>query len=159
MGIDPKKFRNTVGCFATGVTVITTTDSLGKPVGLTANSFTSLSLDPPMVLFCLDRKVASFQAFSEGGEFAVNILSEDQKDISNRFATTGDDKWNDFDFITWEGSSPIIPGSLANLECKAADIFEGGDHIILTGEVIRMSVSDGSPLLYWKGGYAQLNVD
>ena len=87
MGIDPKKFRNTVGCFATGVTVITTTDSLGKPVGLTANSFTSLSLDPPMVLFCLDRKVASFQAFSEGGEFAVNILSEDQKDISNRFAT------------------------------------------------------------------------
>ncbi len=158
MAIDPREFRNTVGCFATGITVITTVDGDGKPIGLTANSFTSVSLDPPMVLFCLDRGVASFKAFEEGGEFAVNILGADQMEISNRFAKSGDDKWNDFAFETWEGDSPIIPNCLASLECRTAEIFEGGDHIIVTGEVTKIASEDGNPLLYWRGQYATIDA-
>jgi len=86
MTIDPREFRNTVGCFATGITVITTLDNDGAPTGLTANSFTSVSLDPPMVLFCLDRKVASFESFAVGKPFAVNILSADQMDVRSWMA-------------------------------------------------------------------------
>jgi flavin reductase (DIM6/NTAB) family NADH-FMN oxidoreductase RutF len=157
MAIDPREFRNTLGCFATGVTVITTTDANGKPVGLTANSFTSVSLDPPMVLFCLDRKVASFEAFNQGGGFAVNILTEEQKEISNRFATSGDDKWEGVSFDTWDGTSPIIPNSLANMECRVSEIFEGGDHIIILGKVTRIASGEATPLLYWRGQYATID--
>ena len=128
MGIDTKAFRNVVGYFATGVTVITTADKAGKPIGLTANSFTSLSLNPPMVLFCVDRTVTSFSSFEKKGQFAVNILADNQIDISNRFATSGDEKWLGFEYDTWDGSSPILPNCIANLECSTNEIFEGGDH-------------------------------
>ncbi|MBT5050350.1 MAG: flavin reductase family protein [Rhodospirillaceae bacterium] len=158
MSIDPREFRDTVGCFATGITIITTIDGDGGPVGLTANSFTSLSLDPPMVLFCLDRKVASFDAFQTGAHFAVNILADGQTDTSNRFAKSGPEKWTGFEFDCWDTDCPILRGCLANMECSVASIHEGGDHVIVIGEVTRMTHADGetNPLLYYRGRYANL---
>ncbi len=159
MSIEPRDFRETVGCFATGITIITTIDADGSPVGLTANSFTSLSLDPPMVLFCLDYNVASFGAFQAGEHFAVNILSTGQQELSNRFAKSGPEKWEGVSFDTWDTGSPILPGSLASMECKVSSINEGGDHVIVIGEVVRMERAQGDarPLLYFRGGYADLN--
>lgn len=159
MNIEPKDFRDTVGCFATGITIITTVEPDGSPVGLTANSFTSLSLDPPMVLFCLDYKVASFDAFQAGAHFAVNILSTGQQDLSNRFAKSGPEKWDGIAFDTWDTGSPILPGCVASMECKVASINEGGDHVIIVGEVVRMERAGGDvmPLLYFRGGYANLS--
>jgi flavin reductase (DIM6/NTAB) family NADH-FMN oxidoreductase RutF len=158
MSIDPREFRDTVGCFATGITVITTIDESGNPIGLTANSFTSVSLDPPMVLFCLDRKVASFEAFKAGSHFAVNILADGQMDTSNRFAKSGPDKWDGFEFDSWDKNCPILRGCLANLECSVSSIHDAGDHVIVTGEVSRMTHADGesNPLLYYRGRYACL---
>ena len=158
MSIDPREFRDTVGCFATGITIITTIAPDGAPIGLTANSFTSLSLDPPMVLFCLDRKVASFDSFETGAHFAVNVLSDGQMDTSNRFAKSGPDKWDGFEFDNWDTGCPILHDCLANMECSVASIHEGGDHVIVIGEVTRMMHVDGeaSPLLYYRGRYANL---
>ena len=158
MSIEPRDFRDTVGCFATGITIITTIEADGTPIGLTANSFTSLSLDPPMVLFCLDHNVASFDAFEAGGHFAVNILSSAQQDLSSRFAKSGPDKWDGVTFDTWDTGSPILPGCLASMECTVSSISEGGDHVIVIGEVIRMerAPEDVTPLLYYRGGYANL---
>ena len=159
MTIDPREFRDTVGHFATGITIITTCQEDGTPVGLTANSFTSLSLDPPMVLFCLDSNVASFEAFRAGGHFAVNILSEKQQHLSSRFAKSGPEKWEGVAFDAGHTGSPILPGSLACMECKVSSISEGGDHVIVIGEVIRMerTQEDVMPLLYYRGGYANLS--
>ena len=158
MSIEPRDFRDTVGCFATGITIITTIEADGTPIGLTANSFASLSLDPPMVLFCLDYKVASFDAFQAGGNFAVNILSTTQQDLSNRFAKSGSEKWDGVTFDTWDTGSPILPDCLANMECKVSSINEGGDHVIVIGRVVRMerAQSDVMPLLYYRGGYVNL---
>ncbi len=159
MTIDPREFRNTVGCFATGITVITTLDVDGAPIGLTANSFTSVSLEPAMILFCLDRKVASFESFAVGKAFAINILAVDQIDVSNRFAKSGPDKWQDFKFDTWDSGVPIIPGCLANLECRGDSIMDGGDHVIVIGEVERMTAGDEGTktILYYRGGYKEIS--
>lgn len=159
MTIDPREFRDTVGCFATGITIITTRQDDGAPVGLTANSFTSLSLDPPMVLFCLDNNVASFDAFQAGGHFAVNILSEKQQDLSSRFAKSGPEKWDGVAFDSGDTGCPILPGSLACMECRVSSINEGGDHVIVVGEVLRLerAQEDAMPLLYYRGGYANLS--
>ena len=158
MSIEPKEFRDTVGCFATGITIITTIEADGSPIGLTANSFTSLSLDPPMVLFCLDYNVASFDAFQAGGHFAVNILSTGQQNLSNRFAKSGPEKWDGVAYDTWGTGSPILPGCLASMECTVSSINEGGDHVIVIGEVVRMerAPTDVMPLLYFRGGYVDL---
>ena len=156
MAINPKDFRNTVGLFATGITVITTVDENGKAIGLTANSFTSVSLNPPIVLVCIDRAVTSFNAFQTAGEFAVNILGSEQTEISNKFATSGDEKWLGVEFETWAGRAPILQNCLANIECKTREIHESGDHIIITGEVTTLASKDGNQLLYWRGQYAQL---
>jgi len=158
MSIEPKDFRDTVGCFATGITIITTIEAGGSPIGLTANSFTSLSLDPPMVLFCLDYNVTSFDAFQAGGHFAVNILSTGQQNLSNRFAKSGPEKWDGVAYDTWGTGSPILPGCLASMECTVSSINEGGDHVIVIGEVVRMerAPADVMPLLYFRGGYADL---
>ncbi|MEE8332804.1 MAG: flavin reductase family protein [Alphaproteobacteria bacterium] len=158
MSIDPREFRNTVGCFATGITVITTVDESGGPVGFTANSFTSLSLDPPLVLFCLDRKVTSFGAFAAKRPFAVNILSSAQTDVSQRFATTGPEKWEGVAFESWETGSPILPDCLANLDCTIESVHEGGDHVIVIGRVVALNRAEAAPgaLLYYNGRYTEL---
>ena len=160
--IDTREFRNALGCFATGITVITALDESKAPVGLTANSFTSLSLDPPLVLFCVDRTIKSFQAMHSNRHFAVNILREDQEHLSRQFAKTGADKWNGVRFQSWDTGCPIIEGCIANLECDVESLFEGGDHVIIIGKVRRMrfdSSADCRPLLYYKGKYGAVAQD
>ena len=159
MGIDIREYRDALGRFATGVTVITTANGDGQLFGLTANSFTSLSLDPPLVLFCLDNNAQSFEAFNDACHFAVNILSEKQQHLSSRFAKSGPEKWEGVAFDAGHTGSPILPGSLACMECKVSSISEGGDHVIVIGEVLRMerTQEDVMPLLYYRGGYANLS--
>ncbi len=161
MTLDPRALRDAFGCFATGITVITTVDADGTPYGMTANSFASLSLDPPLCLFCLDYKAMSFEAFHASGHFAVNVLGEDQEGLSANFARSQPDKWNGVEYNSWQTGSPILPGCLANLECDTHAIHEGGDHVIVVGRVREMAYrEDGSrPLLYYRGRYNALAGD
>ena len=161
MTIDTREFRNALGCFATGITVITALDESKAPVGLTANSFTSLSLDPPLVLFCVDRTIKSFQAMHANRHFAVNILREDQERLSRQFAKSGAEKWNGVEFESWETGCPIIAGCVANLECDVEEMFEGGDHVIIVGKVRRMkfdAAPDCRPLLFYRGKYGAIGT-
>lgn len=154
---DPKELRRVMGTFATGVTVITTHDSAGKCYGLTANAVTSLSLTPPLILICIDRKAETFPAFLESRAFVVNILAEDQEEISSRFAKSGGDKFTGLACRPGTGShAPVIDGALAHLECRIVDTFEGGDHVIHVGEVLHAEVRSGDPLLFYQGKYRRL---
>jgi flavin reductase (DIM6/NTAB) family NADH-FMN oxidoreductase RutF len=155
MAIEPREFRNALGCFATGVTVITTVDRSGAPVGITVNSFTSLSLDPPMVLFCLDRKAMSFDAFRQNRHFVVNMLREDQQAVSAQFARSNIDKWNGVKFEMGENGCPILAGCIANLQCDVDSVYEGGDHVIVVGRAtdIAYQAEPCRPLLYYRGRY------
>ena len=113
-----------------------------------------------MVLFCLDRKVASFESFSVEKHFAVNILAAHQEGVSNRFAQSGPEKWQGFDYDTWDNAVPIIPECLANMECRGNSIVDAGDHVIVVGEVLKMaSASENTkPILYYRGGYREIQT-
>lgn len=157
MSIDQTTFRSVLGLFATGVTVVTGMTENKTPVGLTVNAFTSLSLSPPLVLFCLDKRTASIDAFDKGNGFALNMLDEDQRDLSVIFSTKVKDRFAEVDHTFWDTGVPILNGCLANLECKIETIHDGGDHQIIVGLVERLYQSDnGSPLLYFNGNYAQI---
>ncbi len=157
MSGDPREFRNALGNFATGVTIVTTMSEDGEPVGLTANSFSSVSLDPPLVLFCLDRRSYSFAHFQASTHFVVNILSSEQADISNHFAKPSVDKWHDVSFDICGVGCPAFTDALAVFECETQDIHEAGDHIIIIGKVESFrGRSDGEPLLYFRGRYGKM---
>ncbi len=155
---DPRMFRSALGCFATGIAVITTTAPDGAPVGVTVNSFSSVSLDPPLVQFCLGRAAMSFAIFMAAPAFAVNILAEDQEEMSARFSRREPlDRWNGVATETWGSGVPILSGSLATLECDREHLVDGGDHVIVIGRVRRLAArAGGNPLLYFRGGYARL---
>ena len=146
--LDGREFRDALGWFATGVTVITTRSNEGELVGFTANSFTSVSLDPPLVLFSLNRQAQSLAVFEGCAHFAVNILAEHQADLSSRFATASHDKWQGVTVETWESGCPILADALANFECEVHAVHDGGDHRIFLGRVLRMRSrgTDGSSL-------------
>ena len=156
MGIDGNLFRSVMGSFATGVTVVTTWDAEQNPYAVTVNSFTSVSLDPPLVLFCLDNMLGGLQVFLENRQFAVNILSLEHEAVSNSCATHGTDR---SDWLESGGVSglPVVEDPLALIECNLLDTFPGGDHTILVGEVRHLSLSpsidESKPLLYYRGGY------
>lgn len=157
MTIDPRLFRDTLGCFATGVTIITSVAADGELLGVTANSFNSVSLDPPLVLFSLHRRAFSLQAFEQAGFFAINVLRDSQKQLSNVFAKALVDKWSGVDYEIWETGCPILTGCLASFECETQATHDGGDHVIFIGKVRRMSCSvTGAPLLYYRGSYCSL---
>jgi len=157
VSIDQATFRSVLGLFATGVTVVTGITENKTPVGLTVNAFTSLSLSPPLVLFCLDKKTASIDAFDKGNGFALNMLNEDQKNLSVIFSTKVEDRFAEVDHTFWNTGVPILNGCLANLECKIDSTHDGGDHLIIVGLVERLHQSkDGRPLLYFNGNYAQI---
>jgi len=157
MSLDSKEFRFALGNFPTGVTVITSVADSGELLGATANSFSSVSLDPPLVLFSLDRGAYSLDAYLNAGVFAVNVLSEAQQDLSNRFARALEDKWVGVDYETWETGSPILPGTLASFDCRVWNTYDGGDHVIFVGEVLRMSRdTDAHPLVFFRGQYGLL---
>ena len=157
MTLDPRAFRDALGSFATGVTVITTLDPKSQPIGVTANSFNSVSLDPPLVLFSLGRRAFSLRAFLSSQDFAVNVLAEDQGPLSDLFATPSADKWAGMDFETWQSGSPILPGVAAAFECRIRYTHDGGDHVIFVGEVTEMAYDpDRRPLLFHQGRYKSL---
>jgi flavin reductase (DIM6/NTAB) family NADH-FMN oxidoreductase RutF len=159
MTFDSRTFRDALGRFATGVCIVTTCDANGRPYGVTVNSFSSVSLDPPLVLFSLDRVSTSFDQFMRGSHFAVNVLCRGQMDLSRTFAATLADKWNGVPFVTWETGAPILPGSLASLECDAVAKHDAGDHVILVGRVRRLHCAEeGEPLLYFRGRYRDIEV-
>lgn len=156
MAIDPRELRNAMGLFATGVTIITTKDTTGKPFGLTANAFSSLSLDPPLLLVCIDKKVDCYACFDESKVFVVNFLARNQEDLSTRFATKGIEKFEGVSYTLGSLGVPLLDGALAHLECKVAACYEGGDHTIYTGEIQSMATSEAEPLLFYQGKYRSL---
>lgn len=155
--LDPRELRNHLGCFPTGVTIITALGARGQMLGITANSFNSVSLDPPLVLFSLDRRAYSIWDFLSTGHFAINVLAEEQAELSTRFARSMTDKWSGVEWATWDHGCPILMGCHANFECSIAYTYSGGDHVIFVGRVERMACDpEKAPLLYYRGGYRRL---
>ncbi len=149
-----RELRDALGRFATGVTLITTMTPRG-PLGITANSFASLSLNPPLVLWSPARKSSRFAAFEAASHFTVHVLARDQQAIAEHFARHGDG-FERFGSIPGLGEAPLLEGCAARLECRHAARFEGGDHLICVGEVLRLSHADRPPLVYHQGAYRGL---
>jgi len=157
MSLDPRSFRKALGSFASGVTVITAIDPrLGLPVGVTVSAFSSLSLDPPLVLFCLGQTGSCVSAIEAAGRVAVNILADDQRDLSARFAGPVEDRWRGLAWEALPGGSPALPGALTVLECTVSRTVPGGDHLIFIGEVETIRSREGArPLIYHGGAYIE----
>lgn len=152
------QFRSALGCFATGVTVVTTRASDGAPVGVTSNSFNSVSLKPPLVLWSLAKTSRSFIAFMEAKSFIVHVLASDQQELSNWFASKAEDKFQDSGVEIEMNSDgvPILKGCTAWFECQTTQIHDGGDHVIFVGKVLNFLAAPWAPLLFHKGRYALL---
>jgi flavin reductase (DIM6/NTAB) family NADH-FMN oxidoreductase RutF len=151
--IDTRLYRRTCAQFATGITVVTTLDSHGHPHGITVNSFSSVSLDPPLVLVSIDLKNAILGHFISTSWFAINILAEHQEELSRRFSSSSGDHFLDLGWHAGASGAPLLEGVLAQLECSVVRTFEAGDHTVLIGEVQRAGYSEGKPLLYFDSGY------
>lgn len=159
MAVDQQEFRGVMGHFATGVTVITTHDGNGQLFGLTANAVSSVSLDPPLLLCCVDKKAESFAAFGASRVFTVNILSNEQEVLSRKFAKSGGDKFEGVGYQVGASGAPILNDVLAHLECEVRYEFEAGDHTIFVGEPVSMAMDqETDPLLYFRGGYRNLRA-
>ena len=154
--VTAEEFRRACGRFATGVTVASVLDAQGVPHGLTVSSFTSVSLDPPLVLICLGHAVSTIHHFRSATHFAINILAEDQRALSDRFARKGHDRFEGVDWQPGVTGVPLLPGVLAAIECAVHRIVPMGDHDILVGEVMHARVTDGAPLLYFASSYRKL---
>jgi flavin reductase (DIM6/NTAB) family NADH-FMN oxidoreductase RutF len=156
MPVSPEEFRAALGSYATGVTVVTAVGPNG-PSGATANAVTSLSLDPPMMLACLDRGSRTLTSVREQGRFGVNALAAGQEELAKRFAAKNEEaeKW---DGVQWAESEalPRLPGGLMWVACELRDLIDGGDHLILTGNVLAAESRGGHPLLFHRGDYRDL---
>ena len=153
---DRRAFRQILGQFPTGVTIVATQDADGVPVGVTVNSFTSVSLDPPLVLFCLARTARSYARFAESSCFSVNILGCGQRALSDRFASSPFD-WSEVGAAHWATGAPILSEALAALDCHVEARYDGGDHEIIVGRVVALgTIRDGKPLVYHRGAFAEL---
>jgi flavin reductase (DIM6/NTAB) family NADH-FMN oxidoreductase RutF len=159
-GSDQRTLRDALGCFATGVTIVTCLDEQGRPVGLTANSFTSVSLDPPLLLVCVHKTASCAEALIGAEHFAVNVLQTGQQPASIRFSTKDEDRFGTTPWSTGETGAPVLMDSLGIFECERHAVHEGGDHHILVGQVIRASFDPNmDPLLYFRGRYRRLHFD
>lgn len=150
---DLRDLRDALGRFATGVTIVTTLDLAGRPIGLTANSFNSVSLDPPIVLWSLARRSLNLRSFLDAGHFAVNVLAADQQALSDRFAKPACDRFAGVDWEAGTAGVPVLPGAVASFECATDNLVEGGDHVIFLGRVARFRHADKEPLIYHAGRY------
>ena len=157
MAIDEQGFKQAMSHFASGVTVVTT-EHEGTLFGMTVAAFCSLSLRPPLVLVCIDKRVKTHQAIAASRCFGVSVLAAGQADVSNRFASKVDDKFADIAYHRGELGVPLLDGAIATLECRVADQLEGGDHSIFVGEVALAETRDGAPLVYFRGGYREIGV-
>ncbi len=155
MAFDADQFKKTMSQFASGVTVVTANHE-GILYGITVSAFSSLSLDPPLVLICIGKKVKSHDGIAQAGHFAVNILGEGQEEISNHFASRVEDKFEGIETTSGSLGDPLIAGSAATMECRMHAQLDGGDHTIFVGEVVESAVTEDWPLLYFRGGYRQL---
>jgi flavin reductase (DIM6/NTAB) family NADH-FMN oxidoreductase RutF len=157
VSFDAQEFRKALGQFATGVAVITASDRAGVPIGMTISSFNSVSLDPPLVLFSVDRRALSLPAMLDAEGYAVNLLSRRQERLSNQFAKALSDKWQAVRHTLGHARAPLIQGALAHFECSPYAHYDGGDHVILLGRVLRFSTHpDEDPLIFFRGKYGSL---
>jgi len=159
-GHDPRTLRDALGCFATGVTVITCLQGDGTPAGLTVNSFTSVSLEPPLLLVCLHKMAASAPALTAAECFAINVLQTGQQPASIRFSTRAEDRFGSTPWACGEAGAPILEESLCVFECERYAVYDGGDHDILVGKVVKATFDAAlDPLLYFRGRYRRLHFD
>ena len=154
--ISPDDFRQVLGHFASGVTIVTTCDGEQRPTGLTASAFCSVSLDPPLILICVDHKSQSFPHLKESGRFAINILHREHEQLSRRFASSRLDKFDGVGFTMGALGVPLIDEALAYLECRTTSAHVEGDHTIFVGRVEAVGIGQGDPLLYYRGRYHRL---
>lgn len=150
---DPAQFRRACARFATGITVSTALAADGTPHGFTANSFTSVSMEPPLVLICVDHRANVLRHFEQAAHFGVNILAEDQEALSVRFAERGLDRFNGIDWHPGATGVPLLGGALARFECATRQSIPAGDHLIILGEVLHAEWENGAPLLYYASAY------
>ncbi len=154
---DARSFRSALGSFATGITIVSAAHPTAGLIGLTANSFNSVSLDPPLVLFSIARTANSLSAFLEAPGFAVNVLRHDQRALSDHFARGGVDKWATIPHLIGKNGAPILPGAIAAFDCERYATHDGGDHVIILGRVVAMEHDhEGEPLIYFRGRYRTL---
>ena len=157
MPISRNEFRHALGRFASGVTVVTTKDADGNLHGITVSAFCSVSLEPPLILVCIDKNTGSHHALGQTDSFVVNILRDDQQYISDRFASYLPNKFEVVEYHLGIDDLPVLENVLANLECRLVDAHDNGDHTIFVGEIEKATVNDGKPLIYWYGNYKQLS--
>lgn len=151
---DSRALRYALAHYTTGVAIITTRTPEGGHTGLTVNSFTSVSLDPPLVLFCLANRSSLLAAFEQAGYFAINLLAKGQQALSNRFASPSSNSWEGVKYRTGEHGCALLTGALGSLECATRAVYPGGDHLILVGQVMRFEVAaPGDPLVFYQGAY------
>ena len=154
--IDPSQFRQLLGRFATGVTILTTTTVQGQPLGMTANSLSSVSLHPPLISVCVDREAEMHDIILEATEFVVNVLASPQEALARRFSDKHEDRFDGIGYHLSPDGLVLLGGALAHIECQRYADYPGGDHTIVVGRVIGGSTSKGRPLLYYRGGYAAI---
>lgn len=156
MPVEKAEFRSALGHFASAVTVVTTALEGGELAGITVTAFSSLSLDPPLVLVCIDKRAKLHDHFQRGGSYAVNILADDQEFVSRRFASSGPDQFKEIGYSLGATGAPLIQGTVCGIECRIVDLLPGGDHTIVVGEVESTRINNSKPLCYFRGGYAGL---
>ncbi len=156
MAIGKKEFRAALAHFASGIIVVTTIDNQGNLHGITVSAFCSLSLEPPLVLICIDKKTGSHYAFEESKFFVVNILHEKQQHYADQFASKLPDKFDEVRFSKNSAGIPVIRDVLANLECRLMNSHDNGDHTIFVGQVDKINIGKGNPLIYFLGGYRKI---
>ena len=157
--IDKEAFRRVLGHFAAGVTIVTTVEDDGKPCGLTATAFTSVSLEPPLVLVCVDKRSDSHPHLHRSRVFAVNFLAVDHEHLSRRFAVSGGDKFDGLVVRHGTTGAPLLTDALGYLECRTVDVIDAGDHTIFLGQVEAADAREGEPLLYFRGDYRRIKTD
>lgn len=154
--ISKDEFRAALGRFASGVTVVTTRDRKNRLHGITVSAFCSVSLEPPLILVCIDKEAGSHYAFEQSRAFVVNVLREDQQFLSDRFASQLPDKFADVQYRAGIENLPVLEDVLVNLECRLVNAYDGGDHTIYIGEIVVSTVNEGKPLVYFHGGYGKI---
>lgn len=151
-----EQFRLACAQFATGIAIASTLDEAGQPHGMTVNSFTSVSMNPPQILICVDITAGLLPIFTKGGHFGLSFLAEHQQDLSSRFARRGQNRFESTPWIAGDSGVPLIPDALAHLECRIDQTIHSGDHAILISRVLAADISSGRPLLYFERGYRRL---
>jgi 3-hydroxy-9,10-secoandrosta-1,3,5(10)-triene-9,17-dione monooxygenase reductase component len=157
--IESRRFRDVLGSFTTGVIVVTTVNECGHPVGLTVNSFNSLSLDPPLILWSLSLKAPSLNSFRSTGHFVINILSSSQQRLCKVFSTPSENKFENVGFVVGLGGVPILKDTVAHMVCRTYSRYPGGDHEIYVGEVLEIEDRNHAPLVFHRGSFHELSTE